>query len=945
MRETEKEGINNIEFSVYVLNNGMKVYLNEDHNKNNVLGAVIVKGGSKYDPKDATGIAHYLEHMLFKGTDKIGTRDYKEEKIWLDSVAFMYSMLQYAKDDTAYRNRILKKIDYYSIKASQFAVPGEFDNLISLIGGTGLNAFTDYEKIVYHNSFPAENMRYWLDLYYERFSNAVFRLFQTELETVYEEKNMSQDNMFVRVYEALYKNFYPNSIYGKQTVLGSIEHLKNPSIYKMTAYYKEYYVANNMALVLTGNFNTEETLEMINETFGKYRKGENHKFPVEHEEPFNGRVEVTERLTPIPVGILGYRTEKNFSEDKAAIDIIVAMLNNENNTGFLDSLNKNNKLMFSMCMADYHSDLGGLFIAYAPKFPFQTLKKGENLILSQINRLKTGDFSDSYFKSVKLGLQKDYILQFESQRTRMRLLAESFVSGVGLNDIFQYERKLESLTKDDIMRAAAKFFTGNYLAFYSKTGFPKTVKLKKPDFTPVQNEHKNMSKYAAVFIQNFESNITPKYLRKDIDFKFSEISPNTNFYYTQNPYNQIFTYKMKFYTGTNKIKGLSYAAEFLNNTGTENKSFEQFGKELQKIGTEISSYATDNYFVITMTGFDDKFYQSLTLLHELLTKPGENDKIVKQFVSERRMEDKMIKRDARTKSQIVTAYAMYGKESPYVNRIKLSEIKKLKSDDLISMIKTALKYKVDISYAGSIPFIETSDQIAKSGLVPQNAIYNIPEIKQLIIPANYTLYLLKDKKAVQSQIKIVVPSKQLWKEERNDIQPFNEYFGTGLNSVVFREMREYRSLAYSAWAYFRIPYNYNSPGYLYCSTSTQADKTIESISTFTSLIDAMPRERERATIIKSSLLNSFNSKLPDFRNTADYLSYYKLQGYETDNRKELFDYYMNLQWKNINNFYITNVAGRLRIITVVGNPDVFGFDNLSQFGDIKEVKIKKIFTK
>ena len=944
--ERSDQAINPKNTEVYILKNGMTVYLNEDHNQNNVLGAVVVKGGSKYDPKDATGIAHYLEHMLFKGTTKIGTIDYKEERIWLDSIAFMYSMLPYAKDDTAYRHRILRKIDYFSQKASKFAVPGEFDNLISEIGGTGLNAFTDYEKIVYLNYFPGENINYWLDLYYERFDQAVFRLFQTELETVYEEKNMSQDNVFYQVYESVYRSFYPNSIYGQQTVLGSIEHLKNPSINKMMTYYKSHYTANNMALVLIGDFNSEEIKNEIERTFGKYRDGDKENFPMETENAFNGRTEVVEHLTPIPVGILGYRGSASFSEDRPAIDLMLNMLMNDNNTGFLDSLNKNNKLMFSMAFPDYHSDIGGIFIAYAPKFPFQSLKNGEDMIITQINRLKTGDYSDEYLEAMKKSMQKNFELDYESLRTRLQLIAESFVSGVSWKNVIGFEEEIMFITKEKLMQVAQKYFTENYLAFYSKTGFPKPTKLKKPDFEPAQPSEKNKSEFAAQFELSFESNVRPKYIENGNTYFQEELSPNINYYYTHNPYNQIFTYRINIYVGDDEIPGLTLAAEYLNYVGSKEITFSDFQKQLQVIGTDINFKASESYFTITMTGFDNSFNQSLELLNKLLNDPAEDDEVLKQFISERKMSNRMIKRDAAMKSRLLTNYAMYGTESPYLKRLSLKEIKKLKSKDLISFIKKALTYKVDYSYAGTLPSDEIKISLFQFQNIPVTPVWkDSPVIRPLQPLNNYSLLFLNDKKAVQSQIKIVVPSKQLWKEERYGAKPFNIYFGNGLNSLVFREIREYRSLAYSAWATFKSPYKFTSPSYLYCSTSTQADKTKETIEVFTKLVDSMPEDPMRLNVIQNSILNSINNRNPDFRNLSLTVAWWKLSGYDDDPRKDSYEFYQGLKWENIQNFYLSNVAGRYRWVTVVGNSEKFDPENLLQFTDYKEVKLKNIFTK
>ena len=289
------------------LDNGLTVYLNEDHTASSVFGAVIVKGGGKRDPADATGIAHYLEHLLFKGTNKLGTIDYNQEKKILDKIELKYEELS-TKKDSEKRLEIQQEINELSLLASDFAIPNELDHLLESMGGTRINAFTSDDVIVYLNKFPSNQIKKWIEVYSHRFINPVFRLFQPELEIVYEEKNRSMDNMFYRLYETYLENFFKNHPYGQQTVLGTIDHLKNPSLKKMKQYYDTYYVANNMALILTGNFNAKNIKPLIKEKFGRWKSGELIPPLNINEESFKGRELIKKRFTPIKVGLLGYRT-------------------------------------------------------------------------------------------------------------------------------------------------------------------------------------------------------------------------------------------------------------------------------------------------------------------------------------------------------------------------------------------------------------------------------------------------------------------------------------------------------------------------------------------------------------------------------------------------------------------------------------------------------------
>ena len=171
---------NPLNVHTFILDNGLTVYLNEDHNTTSVFGAVAVRGGGKRDPKDATGIAHYLEHLLFKGTQDMGTINFELEKVYLDSIELKYEELGSTSDENE-RMKIQSDINKLSVKATEYAIPNEFDRLIEGMGGSWINAFTSNDAIVYLNKFPGNQMEKWLEIYSHRFINPVFRLFQSLL--------------------------------------------------------------------------------------------------------------------------------------------------------------------------------------------------------------------------------------------------------------------------------------------------------------------------------------------------------------------------------------------------------------------------------------------------------------------------------------------------------------------------------------------------------------------------------------------------------------------------------------------------------------------------------------------------------------------------------------------------------------------------------------------
>ena len=171
------------------LDNGLRVFLTENHERPEVFGAVVVNTGAKNDPADNTGMAHYLEHMLFKGTQALGTTDWAAEQGHQAQIEALYEQLRGADDAT--RARVQGEIKQALLQTYDHVVPNELDQLLRQLGGRGVNAFTSYDETVYHNTFPASAVDAWLEIYAHRFVDPVFRLFPSELEAVYEEKNLS----------------------------------------------------------------------------------------------------------------------------------------------------------------------------------------------------------------------------------------------------------------------------------------------------------------------------------------------------------------------------------------------------------------------------------------------------------------------------------------------------------------------------------------------------------------------------------------------------------------------------------------------------------------------------------------------------------------------------------------------------------------------------------
>jgi len=933
------ESLQVIEFE---LKNGLKVFLNRDMNSPNIAGMIAVKTGSKYDPADATGIAHYLEHMLFKGTNQLGTVDYESESIYLDSIQILYDSLGNSVDESE-RKEIQNLINSLSLKAGEYAIPNELDLLLNEIGSKGVNAFTGYDMNAYFNRFPPHQLTKWLKIYSHRFQNPVFRLFQSELETVFEEKNMYMDQFEMSLIEAFYGQFYRNHPYGQQAILGKAEHIRNPSLTEMHDFYDSYYVANNMALILSGPFEIDEAKALITTEFENLKSGNVPEFNAPDEQPFDGIETYTERLTPIRAGLIGFRTVPITHEDRAALDVIHALLSNENETGLLDQLGQNTRMMYSLAFNDMRQDAGAAVFLYVPRIVFHSMRNAEQMVLGEIEKIKKGNIDDVFLESVKRSLIKQELVAMESVEDRVMQILESFIFNQSWGDKIQYADKLDAISKADLIAISQKYYGDDYLLFRSKMGFPKKQRLEKPGYDPVTPKYPNEK---SVFSQRLERVKTPEiqadYLEFGKDVIEREISSGVQLYYVENPVNTVFHLDLKFKKSVFESPYLESLAFYLNQCGTKSYPENEFQQKLQGFASNIFVSAGDQYFTIQMTGMDAHMDSSLVYLNQLLENPAESKQSLKRMIQMKMVETRYEKRKPDIKAKALADYVIFGDESRFLNRASMKQLRRLSAEAMLDELSRVLNAPYEIHYSGQIPEEKLIEKFSEHLMLDSKAddapLYQ-REIQHYEKPG---IYFLNDKRALQSQIYFYIPGKTVQGHERAIVNAYNRYFGVGMASVVFQEVRELRSMAYSAWANYFMGFYPEDQSYLKAFVGTQSDKTLDAIHLMDSLIYHFPMKSERMMGLKQALKQSIASETPDFRNISYLAAEWRNQGHQTDPRKMYYQVYDELEQAQLELFQKTHIIENPMQIILVGDKRKINMDALRAFGDVIEINEKEI---
>ena len=924
----------------YHLDNGLKVVLCEKHDTPEIYGAVYVHAGSKNDPTDATGMAHYFEHIMFKGTDRIGTINWEKEKVYLDSISMMYDRLHETSDPAA-RQAIQMKINALSLASTDYAIPNEVDVILTQMGGKSLNAGTSYDQTMYYNIFPSNQLSKWMDVYVERFRNPVFRLFQSELEAVYEEKNMYGDGPINAFQEYMFKETFGEHPYGRP-VIGYTEHLKNPQPSKMREFYNTYYVANNMTLILVGDFNLEAVQPMIAEKFGTWRSGELPKEPTYTLPKFNGPTVKEVRLTPMKISALIFPGIKNSDPDMIPLSMTCSIFFN-GETGLADKLTLEGKLMGAVLLPLSLEDHGANVMLIIPKLLGQSHEEAEALVFECLDQLKRGEFSDELFEAVRMEMLMGRLRATEDLNKLASLFLEMETSGQTYEEFLAETERIKKMTKEEVVAIANKYFGNDYLDVRSKMGFPDKDKVEKPSWKPLEAKNTNMKSDFAKMIEAEEvPEVTPQVIKFGEDVKITDITDGFKLYSAINTANDIFELKFHFNRGTLDDPDLDRATSYFDMQGTEDKPYQEFALELQKMGASIYTSTGDNEFVITVTGFEKDLDKLLDLCRQKLYHPSNDESQIQTLADGERMSLQTQKDDASTWARAVRAYALYGEKSSYLVHSSLKEWSKRSGNEILAEIAEALKYDGYVTYTGN-EYPEVMVQAIKShNILPLKPLKGKEKVLAEKEYSQPRVFFASNKKFRQSNIWFHVSGEKLTMKEEALSSLFSKYFGTDMYSIVFQEIREFRSLGYTAYSVFNYDYLERTPGYLYGFLGTQGDKTFDGIDAFSDLIKNMPEREEKFNASKEALLKTRASNYIGFRSKPTVVHTWIKEGYDHDPRAQYTEFIRQAGFKDVIGFYNSMIKGRPVIIMMSGPKSVSKKD-LAKYGTVTELKYKDIF--
>ena len=852
-------------------------------------------------------------------------------------------------EDTAARARLQKEINELSIRSSEYVIPNEFNRLINRFGGSGLNAATSYDATIYFNTFSPQYMVQWAEINSERLINPVFRLFQSELETVYEEKNMYGDFIGGQVMDTLMARYFGPHPYA-YPIIGSTKNLKNPRLTEMHKFFEDYYVASNMALILSGDFDAQQVMPILEKAFSRIRSGNAPKQEKVMLPPFNGR-ETMKVKFPIPfikaMG-LGFRGVSANHEDQVALNIAVNLLNNANGTGYLDKLMVEHKLMGALAINESMNEAGILAVAIMPKLLIQSYSSAEKMVWDEINRVKNGDFSDEMFNSLKLEQKRQYASSLENIDSRATIMMNLFSQGKSWNDYLNEVARIESITKEDVVRVAQKYFSNNYLCVTKSTGkYPKD-NLPKPAFSPVVPRNADASSSYAKQLEKIpEQQVAPRIIDFEKDVKTSKLTPLVTLYTTPNPLNDIFTLNISYGIGALEQPELMQLTNYLQLLGTESLSFEQFRSRLQSIGSTLAFDVTPDAFVMKVTGFDNHIDETMELVGDFIRHAKADDKKLRQIVDDAKVSEKAFFKSGDNVASALLEQVKYGDQSRYLRKLSLSQIKKLKGKDMLAIYDKVRSVQCDLHYCGTLPVEKVIGTIRQHLPLERTTVAsNSPYYRELKQYDRPTVFFIDMPDMAQSIVYGYVKGDPVDdKASRHASQLFSVYFGGDMSSLMFQEIREFRSFAYRTSGRYQLPNHAHkgTAGSFTAMLSTQSDKTLDALGVLDSLIREMPLKPERMEAVKQTLVNRINNDYPPFRNLSEKVASARMEGFDRDPAEEFLRDIATMDMQDISRFYQEQISGRPVVYVITGNRKHIDMKKLAEYGTIIKVKKKGIY--
>ena len=919
------------DLKVYTLENGLQLYLVPTKDEPKIETRIVINAGSMHEPNNGMGLAHYLEHLLFNGTDSIGGFNFEKEKPLLNSITALYEQHRKTTDPVK-KQQIYKQIDSLSFEASKYSNKNEFTDIMVKMGISYMNAFTRPDMTVYMNEIPSNQLEKWIMLEAERFRNPQFRGFHTELETVYEEFNSLRDNGYQLAKMKLYEIMFPDSEFYNETI-GTSDYLRNPSLVETKKFFDTYYVPNNMAIILAGDFDPDQATQFIEERFGdmKYQAlPESKKSSTPFLKSNKNLTIATSEGESLAMGYIGVAPK---NEDAYLAEFIEMLFLNGNvdlvNTGEVES---NSQWLNSRPI--FYKDFTLHYIEAATKG--NSLEELESLIIRDINRLKTGDFPNWLLGAVANDLKNRFTSAINSNNNIVHFLTNAFVHEVPIETLFLQQKKFEQVTKSDIKKYAEKYYN-HYSIVYKKQGESKVENVSKPAITSLSDlNEKKESEFARKIASMKADPIKPLLLDFEKDIEKIPLNNTASVNFVKNQSDELFKLRIIFEKGK-EDKTLQLANEYIQLAGSDQYSSKEFKNELYKLGCNFRMKVEAESTTLAIDGLSDNLEKALQLILYFLPNLKVDSKTLE---SVRQTELTEIENQKNNKFRVLGRamnYVKYGPEVAFQGILTKQDIEEISAEMIVDKMGKLFNDQHKIYLYGA----NTKQEVANifNKVLEQNTLKSI-EAPLRSKSENYkenNVFLI-DFKSTQLHAVFTTKLKSYAPEHTAMNALFYEYF----NSLINNELREKRGLVYSANCDFLDDEN-TKPNHFYTQMSTQIDKYIEALKINHDLLRDIPFDESlflKSKARRQGIWNSWrvvkNDVLSHYENSLN-------RGFDHDYRKQYYDEFPNVTLEDLKKYYQEWIKDNPFNLIIIGDLTQIDKTVLKEYGKINVLTIEELF--
>ncbi len=931
---------------IYTLDNGLKVYMSVNRETPRLQTYIAVKTGSRNDPPETTGLAHYLEHLMFKGTTHFGSSNVTAEAPLLDTIECRFERYRHITDPLM-RKKAYHEIDSISQLAARYNIPNEYDKLMASIGSQGSNAYTSEDVTCYVEDIPANEIDSWAKVQADRFKNMVIRGFHTELEAVYEEYNIGLGSDDEKQIQAMSKKLFPGHPYGTQSTIGTQEHLKNPSITNIKNYFHRYYVPNNVAICLAGDFDPDKTIAIIDKYFGDWKKSDNLSYPQYAPlKKLMAPVDTTVVGLEAPNVFMAWRTDAAASAQQDTLSVISYLLSN-GKAGLFDlDLNNPMKVMGASAQLSSNHDYGMFYLYGLPK-EGQDTKEVRRLMLGEIEKLKKGQFSDDLLPSAVNNMKLKYYQSLRKNDERADRFVNAFINDKQWDDEVHSLDRIAKMTKSQIVDFANRFFTDGYVTVFKAQGNDTTIhKIEKPHITPIPTNNDKQSEFLKEIVNAKPEPIQPKFVDFKRDLTVARTKKGLDYLYKKNTSDDIFSLTYHYPFGSESDNQYAVAADYLSYVGTDKLSNEKIQQQFFKLACSYKVSVGDDAINISISGLNSNMPAAVRLLENVLTSAKADKESYDKYVGIVLKARADAKGEQRANFSALTMLGEYGAYNPQLNDMSEKQLRDADPQALLDKLKNLNRYRATVMYFGPSDMKTVDGIVSAAHATPRKlaaAPLSRPYLHQL---TKETEVWVAPYDAKNIYMTMYHDEGKKWIPEKAAMELlFNEYFGGGMNTIVFQELREARGLAYSAGAYYSAPSNhpYKDTESFTTSIITQNDKMMDCVNEFNNLLNDTPAREAGFKLAQQSLMKSLATARTNYENVFWRWLEAKKKGIDYDIRQKIYETLPKLTLNDVINFARENIANKPYRYLILGNEKDIDMDALQKLGPVRRLTTEEIF--